>query len=72
MLLFSQFWSDVAAQQTCPCFLGSDKVCQSSIQCGNSIKSHRFVRRGTDDRQTDRQTDKFVKTVFSDTEDLKT
>ena len=59
--LFSSF-------NTSPYFVGSDNVCQSSIQSDNSIESY-----ATHDLlQTDRQTDTFVKTLFSDSGGLKT
>ena len=48
------------------CF--NNKVCQSSIQFHNSIESYA----AHDQLQTDRQTDTFVKTVFSDSGGLKT
>ena len=40
MLLFSQFWSDVAGLRTCPYFFGSDKVYQISIQSDNYIDTY--------------------------------
>ena len=43
---------------TCPYVLGSDKVCQSSIQSDNFIKNYRLHGRRGHDRQTDRQTDR--------------
>ena len=50
MFLLSQFWSDVAGQQTYPYFSGPDKIYQSSIQSDKSVESYRVY----DLLQTDR------------------
>ena len=63
MLLFPQFWSDFAGQRSCPYLFHFYKVCQSSIQSDNSIRSYRVC----DLLQTDGQTD-----GFSDSGGLKT